>query len=120
MNAPAPGPPCYVFDFPHLDTVVQVAPLTKEVVIRASRSTFSERRKRCFIRELVAEGFIDPAFGWCDSPSPGGVRWVVDPSAFLPDAEHAAETRHFMVRLIFSSIALWLFLMGVMILRAGR
>ncbi len=118
MKAHIHSPPCHVFDFPQLDTVVAVENSADGVVIRASRNSFSADRKACFIRELAAEGFIGEEFGshwWRDS---GAVRWIVDASGFMPDATHLAATRRCMWRIIFSTAGLWVFLMGFLLLHA--
>jgi len=113
-------PPGHFFDFPQLDAVVEVMVRPEGVVIRASRDCFSEERKLCFIRELAAEGFIDEAVRWRPSGSLGGVRWHVDAAAFLPDAACVARTRRWMLRLLFSAGALWLCLMGTLLLLARQ
>ncbi len=113
-------PPGHFFDFPQLDAVVEVTVWPEGVVIRASRDCFSEERKVCFIRELAAEGFIDEASRWRPWGSPGGVRWLVEAAAFLPDAACVARTRRLMLRLLFSAGALWLVLMGSLLLLPRR
>jgi hypothetical protein len=120
MNTHAPEPRCFEFDFPRLDTAVEVETTSEGVVIRASRNTFSEERKRCFIRELVAEGFIDESCRWQSPGQPGGVRWMVDPTEFMPDVMRRAQTNRFMRRLIFSATGLWLCLMALLLLRPAR
>jgi hypothetical protein len=75
----------YVFRFPHLDTVLQVDVLDDAVTIRASRNTFSKRRKISFVRELVAEGFIPDEFQWSSLPDAEPdypIQWLVDRSRF--------------------------------------
>ena len=120
MNSSAQPPRCYVFDFPRLDTVVEVETSATGVVIHASRDTFSSARKTCFIRELAAEGFIadDFAFNW--SGRTDALRWLVQPSEFMPNAAQRALTRRFMLRLFFSVAALWVLLMGGLFLFASR
>lgn len=105
---------CYEFSFPRLDTLVQVEERTDEVVIRATRNTFTERRKVCFIRELAAEGFISETYQWFSgfgdwSALP--VRWLVDYSWLKPDQHARARTNRFMIRLIVGAFLLWLGLM---------
>jgi hypothetical protein len=115
MNTHARPPPCYVFDFPRLDTVVAVEPSADRVVIRASRNSFSADRKACFIRELAAEGFIGEEYGSAWFSASGAVRWIVDAAGFMPDAAHLAATRRFMLRLLGSAMVSWLLLMGVLL-----
>src|ERR1700677_1863250 len=75
----------YVFRFPPLDTVPPVDVLDEAVTIRASRNTFSKRRKISFVRELVAEGFIPDEFQWSSLPDAEPdypIQWLVDRSRF--------------------------------------
>ena len=120
MKTPVQPPAGYVFDFPRLDAVLEVAPSPEGVVIRASRNCFSEERKLCFIRELAAEGFIDEASRWRPLGSVGGVHWLVDAGGFMPGAACVAQTRRLMLRLIVSASGLWLCLMAVLLLHAAR
>jgi len=112
-------PPCHVFDFPRLDTVVVVEPFADGVVIRASRNTFTADRKACFIRELAAEGFIGEEYGSAWFSASGAVRWIVDAAGFMPDAAHLAATRRLMLRLIFSAASLWASLMGFLLVHGA-
>lgn len=120
MNTQAASPRCYEFDFPQLDTAIEIKVAPETVVILASRNSFSEERKRCFIRELAAEGFIDESWAWREPGGSNGMRWIVDPAEFLPGAAALARTRRFMLGLFFSIVALGLVLMGGVILSAGR
>jgi len=113
-------PASRVFDFPRLNAVVEVTSSVDGVVIRASRNCFTEERKQAFIRELAAEGFIDEACCWLPAGSLGGVLWLVDVSGFMPDAASAAQTRRFMLRLLFSVAGLWLCLMDQLLLHMVR
>ncbi|HUK83203.1 MAG TPA: hypothetical protein VLZ12_11300 [Verrucomicrobiae bacterium] len=103
----------FEFQFPDVDTRILVEDLEDEVVIRASRDTFSERRKQNFIRELAAEGFIADCFQW----SCRGVRWLVDASSAMPGKAVTARTNRFMIRLFVCSVLLWLAIMGGVFLR---
>jgi hypothetical protein len=70
-------------------------------------------RKLSFIRELIAEGFIDEA---CLSEREATrLRWVVDPGLKRRQEERAADT--FMVRTLCGVSLLWLTLMGLLFLR---
>ena len=112
-------PRCYEFCFPDLDTLIQVEELEDSVVVRATRDSFSERRKICFIRELAAEGFIDDSYRWFSGFGQGtflAVRWQVDYSWLKPDQAAVARTRRFMIRLLMSAVLLWLGIMSVLLL----
>jgi len=103
----------FEFQFPDVDTRILVEDLEDEVVIRASRDTFSERRKQNFIRELAAEGFIADCFQW----SCQGVRWLVDASCAKSTETIAARTNRFMIRLFVCSVLLWVCLMAGLFFR---
>jgi hypothetical protein len=123
MKTHACEPRSFEFCFPDLDTLVLVEDLTGEIVIHASRNTFSEERKARFIRELAAEGFIPDHYQWLAPIGPEtsyGVRWLVDISCFKPDKALAAGTRRFMVRLLSSAALLWLLMIGFLILCQAR
>ncbi len=123
MKTHALEPRSFEFYFSSLDTLVLVENLAEEIVIRASRNTFSEERKACFLRELAAEGFIPDDYQWLAPVGPEtfqGVRWLVDISCFKPDKALVAGTRRFMVRLLSSATLLWLLLMCLLFLRHAR
>ena len=105
----------FEFYFRDVDTRVVVEDLDDGVVIRASRDTFSERRKQNFIRELAAEGFIADCFQW----SCRGVRWLVDASCARPTEAIRACADRFMIRLFVCSVLLLLGLMGTLLLSRG-
>jgi hypothetical protein len=114
MKATLPQPRVFEFYFQDVDTLVQVEDGDETVVIRATRHSFSERRKAFFIRQLAAEGFIPHSCQWLSAqaaPSSPGVRWLVDFSwVELPKAA-LTEARRFMVRLLAGAALLWLALM---------
>lgn len=114
MKATLSEPRVFEFYFPAMDTLLQVEEKEDAVVIRATRNTFSERRKAFFIRELAAEGFIPDSYRWLasgESPSVPGVCWLVDISwVELPKAA-LAGTHRFMMRLLAGGFLLWLALM---------
>ena len=92
------------------------------MIIRASRDSFSPRRKTAFIRELAAEGFIADDFRWlpsADFGQTGGPRWIIDHSWLQPDpaADHTA--RRFVVHLIGWSGVLWAVLLAWLLLRSS-
>jgi len=104
----------YQFDFPPLDTALQVEVHDDDVVIRATRDTFTEDRKASFIHELAAEGFIPEDYMWY---TPYGGRrtgrtilWKIDP--FWP-GESAPESHRRLVyiqALSYSALILALFM----------
>jgi hypothetical protein len=87
----------FEFCFPKLDTLLLVEVEEGGVTIRATRDTFSPQRKACFVRELVAEGFIPDEFEWHSIGDPQsfhrGVRWLVDFSWLRVDVDMAPRTR---------------------------
>jgi len=116
-------PRCYEFYFPDVDTLVRVESSPDEVTIRASRNTFSERRKRSFIHELAAEGFIPDHYEWLSLAGSGlsrGARWLVDVSWLKADPAARACARRFMLRLLAGAALLWLGLMTALLLHAMR
>jgi hypothetical protein len=116
-------PCCYEFYFPEMDTLIQVETSAAAVVIRASRNTFSERRKLSFIHELAAEGFIPEDYEWLSlagAESSRGIRWLVDFTWLQIDPAMTARTRRFMVRVIAGAALLWLVMMTVLLLQPAR
>jgi hypothetical protein len=118
------SPPCYYeFYFPDVDTHVQVESSSAAVIIRATRNTFSEERKRRFIHVLAAEGFIPDEFEWLSlagSELSRGVHWLVDISWLKINPEMTARNRRFMVRLLAGAGLLWLVMMAVLLLHPTR
>ena len=122
MQAHSAPPCCYEFYFPDVDTLIQVEASPAAVVIRASRDTFSDRRKSRFIQVLAAEGFIPDDYEWfllASSEYSRGVRWLVDYSWLQLNPEMMAGTRRFMVRLIAGAALLWLAMMTVLLLQTN-
>ena len=110
----------FEFCFPHLDTLVLVEESEDEVVIRATRNTFSEQRKIRFIHELAAEGFISDSYQQVSSLESASwlrVRWLKDASWLKLDAAQVARTRTIMVRLLLGSAVLWSTTMAMLFLR---
>ncbi len=123
MQAQSTPPCCYEFYFPDVDTHVQVERSSAAVIVRATRNTFSEQRKRGFIHELAAEGFIPDDYEWLSlagSELSRGVHWLVDISWLKINPEMTARTRRFMVRLIAGAGLLWLVMMAVLLLHPAR
>ncbi len=97
------------------DTELQVEVRDEDVVIRATRDTFTEDRKAAFIHELASEGFIPDDYMWY---SPYGGRktgrtilWRIDP--FWPGEEAAPESHRRLVyvqALSYSALILALFM----------
>lgn len=123
MKATLPGPHVCEFYFPDVDTLIRVENSSSATIIRATRNTFGDQRKRRFIHELVAEGFIPDECEWlplANSEFASGVRWLVDISWLKIDPEVTAFSRRFMVRLIAGAALLWLVMMTVLFLHAAR
>jgi hypothetical protein len=119
MNTPALKNPCFEFHFRDLDTRVQVEnPDSDTVIVRATRNTFSDRRKVAFIRQLAAEGFIPDRCQWY--PLPGGmprIQWVVDVSWLRVSESSKIRTRRFVYGLLGTGFVLWTaVLSGLMLL----
>ena len=118
MNTPALKSRSYEFYFRDLDTLVQVeTPDPDTVIVRATRNTFSERRKVSFIRELAAEGFIPDGCQWY--PLPAGmprIRWVVDVSWLRLSETARSRTRRLMLSLIGGGVVLWTALLSGLLL----
>jgi hypothetical protein len=94
----------FEFAFPRLDTLLLVEVADAGVTIRATRDTFSPRRKACFVRELVAEGFIPEEFQWFQVEGAHschrGVRWLVDVSWLGIDEAMMARTHRGMMKFL--------------------
>jgi hypothetical protein len=117
----APTPHCFEFYFPQTDTLVQVERQSAAVIIRASRNTFTEQRKRSFVRELAAEGFIPDDYQWlalAETEWSCEARWLVDISWLTIDPALRAATNRFMLRLLAGGALVWLGLMTALLTRA--
>ena len=105
------------FEFcePQLDTLLLVEETSDEVVVRATRNTFSAERKAAFVRRLASEGFISDSFRWYSSVEPRTdprVRRVIDHSWLQIGENVRATARRFMVRLLVSAAVLWVLLLA--------
>jgi len=113
-------PETFEFCFSELDTLVCVENRPDEVLIHATRATFSEERKAYFIRELAAEGFIPVDYKWFGERSSFSgnpvVQWLVDCSWWKPSPHAVASIRRFMIRTLVGAALLWLLLMTCVIL----
>jgi hypothetical protein len=110
---------CYEFCFPRLDTLLQVDASPEAAVIRATRDTFSEQYKVCFIHELAAEGFIDDSYRWFSGFSQGAflpVRWLVDRGWLKLNEDAVARTQRFILRWQAGATLLWLVMMSVILI----
>jgi hypothetical protein len=123
MQTHATPPCCYEFYFPDVDTLIRVETSSPAIIIRATRNTFGDQRKRRFIHELAAEGFIPDDCEWfslTNSEFSRGIRWLVDVSWLKLDPAMTAKTRRFMVRLIAGAALLWLAMMTGLCLHSIR
>ena len=124
MKTHATEPESFEFCFPKLDTLVCVENGPDEVVIRATRATFSEEQKAYFVRELAAEGFIPVDYKWFSERSSFSglpvVRWLVDCSWWTLSPNAVARTRRFMIRTLVGGALLWLLLMTCVIFGSMR
>ena len=113
----------YDFYFPDVDTLIRVESMPQSVIIRASRNTFTERRKRSFIHELAAEGFIPDDYeslSLAGSEISRGACWVIDFSWLRISAATHALADRFMHRLLGVVFASWIVQMAFLWLhRAG-
>ena len=108
----------FEFGFPELDTLLLVENDGDEIVVRATRNTFSAKDKACFIRHLASEGFIPSRLRWAsglDSEWPE-IRWVVDSSWVRVPAVVKARSRRFMTRLLLGAGLFWAAMIAVVLL----
>jgi hypothetical protein len=106
----------FTFRFPNLDTVLQVDVLDDAVTIKASRNTFSAKRRIAFVRELVSEGFIPDEFQWASGSefeADYPIQWIVDRSCF-ERVESAADSRRLAIKLFTSTAVLVTLMMGML------
>lgn len=113
----------FEFSYPMLDTLVLVEENESEVVIRATRDTFTPERKAAFLRELVMEGFVSEKYRWANVSNELGsfhVRWLIDYSWLEIGEEVLKRSRRLMVRLFVSSSLGWLAMIVGLFLFSGR
>ena len=85
------------------------------VFIHAARDNFSERRKRVFIRNLAAEGFIPDRYErlserWVNGLA--GLEWRIQPpQQSAPERFRRTPLRRILVTVLFS-ILIWVSLMA--------
>ncbi|HZL41886.1 MAG TPA: hypothetical protein VFD66_01240 [Verrucomicrobiae bacterium] len=72
----------FEFYFPDVDTLLLVENSDDQVWIRATKDTFTERRKLHFLHTLAAEGFVPDRCQWISSFDASWlpVHWAVDAS----------------------------------------
>lgn len=117
MKAIPTRPEHYDFNFPDLDTLVRVEVHSGDVTIRTTRDSFSPRRRRAFVHELAAEGFIPEDLDWstiCGSSwKRKTVTWTVDTDWLEPDAHVKATSRALVVKLVSGSVVALGLLLGL-------
>ena len=120
MKSSLTQPVCYEFCFPEQDTLVRVEVTEDGVTVRATRDSFNEQRKASFVRELVAEGFIDDTYRWFSSVGPEsylGVQWLVDYSWLVLSPRATATAQRFMHRVLAGVTLVWMGLVATLFLR---
>src|SRR5215469_3938174 len=81
MQTRIPLPTRFELRYRGPDNLILVENYFNEVIIRATRDNFSDRRKLFFIRHLAAEGFIPARYqriGSLAEPLEERVTWVID------------------------------------------
>jgi hypothetical protein len=106
------------FYFPKQDLMILVeADQDDGVLIRATRDTFSEDQKACFIRELALEGFIPESYQFFSGSISEyqGIRWTIDYSWLEIPPDVIRRSNRFM-RVTFAAIAIvWLLAMTTLV-----
>ena len=101
------------------DNLILVENYFNEVIIRAARDNFSERRKLLFIRHLAAEGYIPARYqrlGAFGGTVQDGLTWVIDRTWLGRSATIRCEAKRFMYGLLISGALLWLVLISALFL----
>ena len=118
MKAQTHSDRSFEFYFRDQDTQFLVEDAGDEVIIRATRNTFSDERKAAFLHELAAEGFIPDRYQWSSNSGAAWapVRWLVDNSWMQIYPANTARTRRFMLRLLGAAAVIWLLTMSALII----
>ena len=108
----------FEFTYPSLATQLLVEAHDDEVVIRATKDTFTELQKQSFIRHLALEGFVSESLRWTYTGrgfSGVRLRWLIDPTW----TTHAPtdRPRRWVARVVLSASIIWFGLMTVVLLK---
>jgi hypothetical protein len=103
----------FEFYFPDVDTLLLVECSDDQVWIRATKDTFTERRKLHFLHTLAAEGFVPDRCQWISSLDASWLpaHWAVDTSWVRIGEAVTTRTRKFMIRMLSCAAMLWLGMM---------
>ncbi len=113
----------FEFYFPASDTLVRVENEPDAVIIRMSRDTFSDVRKRAFVRELAAEGFIPEEYTWTPlggTLCPRGVQWLCDISWLKTEVVTSSIARRYLLTIFSISFVLWFTIMAFAVVHYSR
>lgn len=119
MAAEPPTTRRFEFDYPILGTQVLVESFDDEVVIRATKDTFTEPQKQAFIRNLALEGFVSESLRWTYTGrgySAVRVRWLVDGRWAVASAATERPRRTMTRIVVVASIAWFLLMTAILIL----
>ncbi|HAM73882.1 MAG TPA: hypothetical protein DCM86_19805 [Verrucomicrobiales bacterium] len=121
MQTQKTSPKQFEFYFSQSDTLILVEDLGDEVVVRATRNTFSPERKLSFIHELASEGFIPESYRWFSGFSDTSmqkVSWVIDGSWLRVNPKVTARATRFTLGLVGGAALLWGGLMALLLWRS--
>jgi hypothetical protein len=109
----------FQFSFPDVDTQLVVEEAEDKVIVRATRNTFSPRRKIQFLRFLAAEGFIPDRYQRISNFDMEGlpVCWLVEFSCARAQLSGPARTRKIVFRMLGWAVLLWLGLIAAISFR---
>src|SRR6476661_4407310 len=114
-NRPEPSVPEQARLFTHdPENSILVENSADGVTISAARDNFCRRKRFYFIRYLASEGYIPSRFEQLCEQGPDAlsrIRWLVDPSRFMPAEPVQKQTNRFMLCLIIGGSLLWFSLM---------